>query len=200
MQKNFSEKMPLVHKSLLTTTLWEMQCSSKGSPKYIRFTNHQIQVQISAYLLGYKSIAVQGDKTSFIDIPKTAGTSKFLFIRELAGCSLIVTDYNASNYRVSNGSWPLSLALYKKVVIAADLTDYIGGLEVDPNEFLLTVCLQYKTSHKQWWLFAQILKEDGNSQHWRIFCPSQSQLLPSFFIRRTRDYKVPAIKDLWLKI
>lgn len=155
---------------------------------------------ISAYLLGYKSIAVQGDKASFIDIPKTAGTTKFLFTGELAGCSLIVTDYNASNYRVFHDSRPLSSALYKKVVMAADLTDYIGGLEVDPNELLLTVCLQYNTSQKQWWLFAQLLKEDGTSHHWRIFRPAQSQLLPSFFIRRPGDYKVPAIKDLRLRI
>lgn len=155
---------------------------------------------ISAYLLGYKSIAVQGDKASFIDIPKTAGTTKFLFTGELAGCSLVVTDYDASNYRVFHDSRPLSSALYKKVVMAADLTDYIRGLEVDPNELLLTVCLQYNTSHKQWWLFAQLLKEDGTSQHLRIFRPPQSQILPSFFIRRPGEYAVPAIKDLRLKI
>lgn len=155
---------------------------------------------IPAYLLGYKSLAVQGDKASFIDIPKTAGTTTILFTGELAGCSLIVTDYNTSDYRVFHDSRPLSSALYKKVVMAADLTDYIGGLEVDPNELLLTVCLQYNTSHKQWWLFAQLLKENGTSQHWRIFRPSQSQLLPSFFIRRPEDYKVPKIMDLRLKI
>lgn len=155
---------------------------------------------VSAYLLGYKSIAMQGDNASFVDIPKAGSAIRFLFTGELAGCSLIVTDHDTSKYRVFHDSRPLSSALYKKVVMAADLTDYIGGLEVDPNELLLTVCLHYDTSRKEWWLFAQLLMEDGTTKHWRVFRPVKSQLLPSFFIRRPGDYKVPLIKDLRTKI
>lgn len=159
--------------------IYEVQRSPNSGPNIV-----------SAYLLSYKSIAVQGDNASYIDIPKTGGTISFLFTGELAGCSLIVTDHGASKYRVFHDSRPLSSALYKKVVMAADLTDYIGGLEVDPNELLLTVCLHYDTSRKEWWLFAQLLMEDGTSQHRRVFRPAKSQLLPSFFIRRPGDYKV----------
>ncbi|KAB8250297.1 hypothetical protein BDV35DRAFT_342721 [Aspergillus flavus] len=58
----------------------------------------------------------------------------------------------------------MSSTFYDHVVMAADLTDYIGGLEVDPNQLLLTVCLQYKLG--KWKLYAQLLKE--NDKHQRI--------------------------------
>ena len=153
-----------------------------------------------AYLLSYKSISIQGDNPSHIDIPKVAGTAKLLFTGELSGCSLIVTDHNNTHYRVYHDSRPLSSVLYTNVVMAADLTDYIRGLEVNPDELLMTVVLSYDTNRKFWKLFAQLLKENNPTQHWRIFRGKASDILPSFFLRWPTDkYLPPPIKDLRAK-
>ncbi|RAQ75139.1 hypothetical protein COH21_002105 [Aspergillus flavus] len=101
--------------------------------------------------VGYKPISTQGDDAAFVDIPKKAAELDFLFTAELAGCSLIVTDYNSSHYRVYHDSRPMSSTFYDHVVMAAGLTDYIGGLE-------------YKLG--KWKLYAQLLKE--NDKHQRI--------------------------------
>ncbi|KAF7589726.1 hypothetical protein BBP40_003924 [Aspergillus hancockii] len=145
-----------------------------------------------SYFVGYKPISTQGDNAVYVDIPKQASELDSLFTAELAGCSLIVTDYNSSHYRVFHDSRPMSSAFYDKVVMAADLTDYIGGLEVDPNQLLMTTCLQYK--QKKWKLYAQLLKE--NAKHHRILRPTGSIILPSVWTRSPGEYVKPAIRDL----
>ncbi|KAE8347757.1 hypothetical protein BDV24DRAFT_1444 [Aspergillus arachidicola] len=151
---------------------------------------------VHSYFVGYKPISTQGDDAAFVDIPKKAAELDFLFTAELAGCSLIVTDYNSSHYRVYHDSRPMSSAFYDRVVMAADLTDYIGGLEVDPNQLLLTVCLQYKQG--KWKLYAQLLKE--NDKHQRIIRPTGSDILPSVWTRSPGEYVKPAIRDLRARI
>lgn len=151
---------------------------------------------VRSYFVGYKQISTQGDSPVHIDIPKTATEGDFLFTAELAGCSFIVTDYSSTHYRVYHDSRPMSSAFFDRVVMAADLTDYIGGLEVDPNQLLLTVCLQYKD--KKWKLYAQLLKE--NAQHQRIIRPTGSNILPSVWTRSPGEYRKPDVRDLRSKI
>lgn len=96
------------------------------------------------YFVGSESISTQGDGAAYVGVPRMAAELDFLFTAELAGCSVIVMDHNSSHYRAYHDSRPMSSAFYEKVVMAAYLTDYIGGLEVDPNQLLQTVCLQHK--------------------------------------------------------
>lgn len=105
---------------------------------------------IPAHFLAYNSISQQGIRPAYVDIPKTAGDSKFLFTGSLSGCSVIVTDLNPDTYRVFHDARPNSSTLHENAVMATDFKDYqVHGAQ----EGLANVFLHFKDG--QWAMHAQ---------------------------------------------
>ncbi len=79
---------------------------------------------IDAYFLDFKGISKTDIAQAWIDIPKEATGPCFLFTATLKGASLVVTDLNATTYRVYRDQRNNSSYFYEKVVMAIDAVDY----------------------------------------------------------------------------
>ncbi|MBB3118098.1 hypothetical protein [Pseudoduganella violacea] len=114
---------------------------------------------IPAHFLAYNSISQQGISPAYVDIPKTAGDSKFVFTGSLSGCSVIVTELTPDTYRVFHDARTNSSTLHENAVMATDFKDYqVHGTQ----EGLANVFLHFKDG--QWEMLAQRqeYEKDGN--------------------------------------
>ncbi|NRF16305.1 cytotoxin Mcf [Vibrio coralliilyticus] len=75
-----------------------------------------------AYFLGFNGRT--NPTPAYIDIPKNAPNGTFLFTGSLTGCSVIVTDWSETHYRVYHDGRVGSSVLYDNVVMKADYDDY----------------------------------------------------------------------------
>ncbi|MCU1751004.1 TcdA/TcdB pore-forming domain-containing protein [Pseudomonas sp. 6D_7.1_Bac1] len=90
--------------------------------EYIDQSDHRDSVQ--AYFLGYNGSNQANASPAYVDIPKRAAPSAFLFTGTLSGCSLVVTTLDANTYRVYHDGRVNSSLLYDRVVMAVDYKDY----------------------------------------------------------------------------
>lgn len=77
-----------------------------------------------AYFLGFNGRT--NTSPAYVDIPKAALEGSFLLTGSLTGCSVIVTDLNATHYRVYHDGRGGSSVLYDNVVMSVDYSDYQG--------------------------------------------------------------------------
>jgi hypothetical protein len=164
----------------------------KNNVYEVRSAQNPSQYSQQAYFLQYKQLSEQGNTAAFVDIPKNPGNVQFLFTGELTGCALIVTEGDNNTYRVYHDSRPLSSTFYTNVVMAADMTDYLGFIETNPDQVPATVFLQYKGG--TWTLYCQFLREDGKGG--RIIRKRMSDILPAVFARVPGSYRRPPIEHL----
>lgn len=115
---------------------------------------------------------------------------------------MIVTDPDpqGSTYRVFHDSRPLSSVLHNNVVMAIDMPDYLFSLDIFPHEVLATTWLQYNFPSKQWRLYAQLLKAEGNEAQYRVFRPEQSGILQNHFSRQPGEHRTPDIEGVRMKL
>lgn len=78
-----------------------------------------------AYFLGFNG---RGNPVpAYVDIPKVALEGSFLLTGSLTGCSVIVTELNATHYRVFHDGRVGSSVLYDNVLMSVDYDDYQGA-------------------------------------------------------------------------
>lgn len=108
--------------------------------KFVEIASNQYEIvsvnrmeknTIDAYFLDFKGIKKTDIVQAWIDIPKEATGPCFLFTAPLKGASLIVTDLNATTYRVYRDQRNNSSSFYEKVVMAIDAVDYTPAIFVD---------------------------------------------------------------------
>ncbi|MDD9340523.1 MAG: hypothetical protein PV362_12910 [Providencia heimbachae] len=105
---------------------------------------------LNSYILGYNASNPSNQHPAYLDIPKVAKNTKFLFTGTLSGCSIIVTELNADTYRVYHDGRVNSSILYENVIMAIDYSDYrVSGRD----EGLAVAYMQYHNG--SWQLILQ---------------------------------------------
>lgn len=105
---------------------------------------------LNSYILGYNGSNPSNQHPAYLDIPKVAKNTKFLFTGTLSGCSIIVTELNADTYRVYHDGRVNSSILYENVIMAIDYSDYrVSGRD----EGLAVAYMQYHNG--SWQLILQ---------------------------------------------
>lgn len=118
---------------------------------------------ISAYLLGYHGDDPTNPAPAYIDIPKAATTTKFLFTASLHGASIIVTELNADTWRVHHDARLNSSTLYDNVVMAIDADDY-ANTSIDQS--IGTAYMHYYDN--QWHLILQRQRWSFDQQNYSL--------------------------------
>ncbi|MGE0377095.1 MAG: hypothetical protein AB7I48_05205 [Planctomycetaceae bacterium] len=82
------------------------------------------ETPIRAYYVEYTSVSLQGTNPKYRDVPKKNPPARFVFTGQLSGCSLIVTNLDANQYRVYHDARVNSSKLHANVVAKFDFSDY----------------------------------------------------------------------------
>ncbi|WP_036771337.1 TcdA/TcdB pore-forming domain-containing protein, partial [Photorhabdus australis] len=113
---------------------------------------------VLAYFLGYNGPSQTNAVPAYVDIPKQAALSHFLFTGTLSGSSLVVTSLDDNIFRVYHDGRVNSSLLYDNVVMAVDYKDYqVSGTA----EGFATAYMQYVNGKWQLVFQRQEYQRDG---------------------------------------
>lgn len=108
---------------------FDLAPNTGGTPNEVRLAmvppgTHAQETPIRAYYVQYTSVSLQGTNPKYQDIPKRNPAAKVVFTGQLSGCSLIVTNLDANQFRVYHDARVNSSNLHSNVVAKFEFSDY----------------------------------------------------------------------------